>query len=35
VQEAIVMQPGGRTVYRAGRVVVRDGQAVSREAVSA
>jgi cytosine/adenosine deaminase-related metal-dependent hydrolase len=35
VQEAIVMQPPGRTVYKAGRVVVHEGQVVAREAVSA
>jgi cytosine/adenosine deaminase-related metal-dependent hydrolase len=35
VQESIVMQPPGRTVYKAGRVVVHEGQVVAREAVSA
>jgi cytosine deaminase len=35
VQEAIVMQPPGRTVYKAGRVVVRRGQVETTEAVAA
>jgi cytosine/adenosine deaminase-related metal-dependent hydrolase len=34
IQEAIVMQPAGRTVYKTGRVVVHDGQVVARKAVS-
>ena len=35
VQEAIVMQPPGRTVYKAGNVVAQEGRVVLAEAVSA